>query len=537
MSKLPVGPEEPQAPPAGTPPEAAHQQLARLGLQVDVIQATLVRLLQDVVRAEARLGDTQAAQLVEANENLVLAALSSQQDPLTQLPNRALLADRFQQCRARARRQGEAFALLFVDLDGFKLLNDAHGHAFGDEVLRWVAGRLTTAVREVDTVSRHGGDEFVILLAELERPADVDTVIAKLKASLSGPVTLAGQEVVLSASIGVAHYPADGEDLDTLLGCADADMYRGKKRGPAPDRRPGTHPPAVAAVDDAQAQADAEASQARLREANEQLLLATLSARELVEAAEFARERQAEVLAAVTEELRNPSAPIRIANAMLGRLDDAAPLLPRVQQIIETQMRHMARLVADLVETSQQEPHALTLDRRPVDMTAVIDAAVETHRGQVASRSQRLSVQLPPPASGPHGASGATGLPRVMGDPASLELIVSNLIDNACRHTSDGGRIALNVSVDDASVQLTVADDGIGITPQMLPYVFEPFLLDAQALGEDGPGLGIGLTVVRALVRAQGGELAVHSAGTRRGSQFVVSLPRVDALQEATDGR
>jgi diguanylate cyclase len=193
--------------------------------------------------------------------------------------------------------------------------------------------------------------------------------------------------------------------------------------------------------------------------------------------------------------------------------------------------------VAGLVETSQHETAALALDRQAVDLSAVIDAAVETHRLQIASRSQRLSVHLPPPPAGSQSASGTDGPTRVMGDPARLEQIVGNLIDNACRHTFDGGCISLNVSVDDTNVVLTVADDGIGITPQMLPYVFEPFLLDAQALGEYGPGLGIGLTVVRALVRAMGGELAVHSAGTRRGSQFIVTLPRVDAPQETADGR
>lgn len=535
MTTEPGGPVGPQALPSEAAPlEAAHDRLASLGLQVDVMQAALVRLLQDIVRAEALISDTEAARLVEANENLVLAALEGQLDPLTRLPNRTLLVDRFQQARAHAKRQNHGFALLFLDLDDFKRLNDTYGHAFGDEVLRWVVGRVLASVREVDTVSRQGGDEFVVLLPDLLQPADADAVVAKLQAALAGPVTLDGHDLAMTASIGVAHYPADGDDLDTLLGVADAAMYRGKRRAaPGALKAPDPAPvPATKGLDPAEAERHAAA----MREANEQLLLATLSARELVSAANFARQRQAEVLAAVTEELRNPLAPIRIASQMLGRDDDAAPLLPRVQQIVETKMQHMARLVADLVETSQQSVEALVLDRHPVDMTHVIDAAVAALRPQIDSRSQRLSVQMPLMPAEPAGAADrdhSSQGAQVMGDAASLQQIVSNLLDNACRHTSDGGRIQLSLTVDDAELKLTVADDGIGITPQMLPYVFEPFLHDTQSLGTDGPGLGIGLTVVRALVHAQGGELAAHSAGTRRGSQFVVTLPRADATEAA----
>jgi signal transduction histidine kinase len=114
---------------------------------------------------------------------------------------------------------------------------------------------------------------------------------------------------------------------------------------------------------------------------------------------------------------------------------------------------------------------------------------------------------------------------EIQGDAARLEQIVSNLLDNASKHTHDGGRINLSVVVTAERMVLTVTDDGIGITPQMLPYVFEPFVQDTPALGFHGVGLGIGLTVVRALVRAHGGDLVAHSAGAGSGSQFVVTLP------------
>jgi diguanylate cyclase len=258
MDSLKPAPDDGDAALAG-----AQRRRAHLGIQIETMQATLVRLLQDVVAAETRLDDTRAAQLVEANERLTVAALASQAqadtaalaidalrqsaevDALTRLPNRRQLLDRFGQAVAAARRHGARLALLFVDLDDFKRLNDRHGHAFGDRVLRLAADRLASAVREIDTVSRHGGDEFLILLAELQQPGDAAVVAGKLVAALAAPTTVDGRPVQLSASIGVAVYPDDGEDLDTLTALADASMYTRKRaraaaaaRWPRPDRWP-----------------------------------------------------------------------------------------------------------------------------------------------------------------------------------------------------------------------------------------------------------------------------------------------------------
>jgi signal transduction histidine kinase len=121
-------------------------------------------------------------------------------------------------------------------------------------------------------------------------------------------------------------------------------------------------------------------------------------------------------------------------------------------------------------------------------------------------------------------------------DGPRLEQIVCNLIDNACRHTPDGGHVSLTAAVEGDRLLLTVADDGIGITPLLLPHVFEPFVQDTHALGFNGVGLGLGLTVVQALVHALGGEISAHSAGARRGSQFVVSLPLAPAAEKDADG-
>ncbi|MGA7980780.1 MAG: GGDEF domain-containing protein, partial [Chromatiaceae bacterium] len=251
--------------PTGHAVADAEDELARLGVQVDAMRALLVRLTQDAVRAGRCLGQSRPPGLVEVNEQLVLAALTSQADAevaaqalqdavqsaeldaLTQLANRTTLLGRFAQVLANARRHGVWFALLFLDLDKFKQFNDAYGHAFGDRVLKLVADRLVSAVRREDTVSRYGGDEFLVLLAELNRPEDARTVAEKLSEALGAPAELDGHVVGLSACVGIAIYPEDGDDFDTLVARADAAMYEAKRqraggvafRGKAPRDGPG----------------------------------------------------------------------------------------------------------------------------------------------------------------------------------------------------------------------------------------------------------------------------------------------------------
>jgi diguanylate cyclase (GGDEF)-like protein/PAS domain S-box-containing protein len=158
-------------------------------------------------------------------------AFLAQFDPLTGLPNRALLADRFEQMIVQARRHQAQLGVLFVDLDEFKLVNDSLGHAGGDELLKEAARRLQAVVRAGDTVARIAGDEFAIVLADLGRAEDAALVAQKLIERLSAAVEVGGHEIFVSASIGVALFPADGEDVETLLGAADAAMYRAKQAG------------------------------------------------------------------------------------------------------------------------------------------------------------------------------------------------------------------------------------------------------------------------------------------------------------------
>jgi diguanylate cyclase (GGDEF)-like protein len=152
-------------------------------------------------------------------------------DVLTGLPNRALFHDRLAQAVLLARRQQEICALLFLDMDRFKHVNDTLGHAVGDLLLREVARRLSATVRESDTVARLGGDEFVIILRTVTSPAAAAEVASKILAAISQLDRIAGHEVNVSFSIGIAMFPRDAQDVDELLMRADAAMYQAKDSG------------------------------------------------------------------------------------------------------------------------------------------------------------------------------------------------------------------------------------------------------------------------------------------------------------------
>jgi len=152
-------------------------------------------------------------------------------DPVTGLPNRNLFSDRLDHAMRSAERNGTRVALLFLDLDSFKTVNDTLGHAAGDELLKQVAERLTSTVRAADTVSRLGGDEFTIILENLPRDDDAAHVAAKIIEQSSWPYPVMSRDLFVSASIGIALYPADGTSVDTLLMRADAAMYRAKASG------------------------------------------------------------------------------------------------------------------------------------------------------------------------------------------------------------------------------------------------------------------------------------------------------------------
>ena len=152
-------------------------------------------------------------------------------DALTQLPNRVLLADRLRQAMARTQREGGLLAVVYLDLDDFKPINDCFGHTAGDRVLIQVAERLNASLRGGDTLSRIGCDEFVALISNLGDIAHCQRMLSRILEALAKPFTVAGTEAILSASLGVTLYPLDSADADALIRHADRAMYVAKDAG------------------------------------------------------------------------------------------------------------------------------------------------------------------------------------------------------------------------------------------------------------------------------------------------------------------
>lgn len=152
-------------------------------------------------------------------------------DPLTNLPNRTLFFDRLHQAINSARRQGTQVGVVMLDLDGFKSVNDAYGHAAGDEVLKIVASRLSVGMRATDTAARIGGDEFAWILPRVSSRDSVQRTIHKRLAAAREPIIVGAQELRVGITAGIAIYPDDGRDVDTLLRHADLAMYSAKRHG------------------------------------------------------------------------------------------------------------------------------------------------------------------------------------------------------------------------------------------------------------------------------------------------------------------
>ncbi len=192
------------------------------------------RLSIDVVRAEngqveqyvAVFSDISRVKIHEAELHRI-----AHYDPLTGIPNRRLLSDRLYQTIARAKRSGKSLGVCYLDLDGFKPVNDQFGHATGDLLLIEITKRLLKILREDDTLARLGGDEFVILFSELSEPEEIDIVLNRVLATINAPVTIEEHSLIISASIGATLYPEDNSDADTLLRHADQAMYRAKDAG------------------------------------------------------------------------------------------------------------------------------------------------------------------------------------------------------------------------------------------------------------------------------------------------------------------
>lgn len=174
-------------------------------------------------------------ELETAHEEVAAVLAASLHDPLTSLPNRTLFNDRLEHGLAQARRHGWTLAVMFIDLDGFKRINDVHGHSAGDQLLQMIASRLKKMTRNDDTVSRHGGDEFLFLLMELRQEADASGIAEKVIARVSEPCDVDTEAGLISVrvgcSIGISIFPRNGNTNGELIASADKAMYLAKRAG------------------------------------------------------------------------------------------------------------------------------------------------------------------------------------------------------------------------------------------------------------------------------------------------------------------
>jgi diguanylate cyclase (GGDEF)-like protein len=223
----------------GWPWVTSFDQMGEMGIKLAEIPphnplAEMLMLLQtnrtamDDAHEMAQVLRQRSQELEEVNRELAYRAFH---DALTGLPNRLMLRDRLGQAIARAQRNGTALAVLFIDLDRFKVINDTLGHRIGDVVLHAVAARISGQVRKTDTVAREGGDEFLVLLEEVGSAQSAARVAAKLLHSLDQPHQIEGQTLHCSGSIGVAMYPQDGNSAEELIKYADAAMFDSKGDG------------------------------------------------------------------------------------------------------------------------------------------------------------------------------------------------------------------------------------------------------------------------------------------------------------------
>lgn len=231
--------------------------------------------------------------------------------------------------------------------------------------------------------------------------------------------------------------------------------------------------------------------------------------------------RKDEFLAMLAHELRNPLAPISTAAQLLkfAQLDERR--IRETSEIISRQAQHMSSLIDDLLDVSRVTRGLIVLERECVDMKVIASEAVEQVRPLVRARHHRIAVHMPPEPI------------WVQGDRTRLVQIIANLLNNAAKYTPDGGEIELRLEAEGSRVECRVRDNGIGISADLLPHVFELFAQGQRSPDRSQGGLGLGLALVNSLVELHGGSIAAYSEGAGCGSEFTVSLPRLLAHPEA----
>jgi signal transduction histidine kinase/CheY-like chemotaxis protein len=234
-----------------------------------------------------------------------------------------------------------------------------------------------------------------------------------------------------------------------------------------------------------------------------------------------ANEQKDRFLAMLSHELRNPLAPIFTAVQLLEFSEGTDPRLRRAREIIARQVHHQARLIEDLLDLSRITHGRISLRREVHDLKVVLTAAVEDCRPSITEKGHQIHVSL-----------SEEPLPTEA-DPVRLEQVVTNLLINAIRYTDPGGTLWLSAARESDQAAIRIRDTGIGISPELLPRIFDLFIQGDAARDRPQGGLGIGLALVKTLVELHGGTIAAASAGLGAGSEFVVRLPLVKELSRA----
>jgi len=229
-----------------------------------------------------------------------------------------------------------------------------------------------------------------------------------------------------------------------------------------------------------------------------------------------ATSRRDEFLAMLGHELRNPLAPIANGIVLLRRLNCDNPDVARICDMVDRQLGSMRRLLDDLLDVARLHQGKLRVECQPLDLQPVVQSAIEVCRPFLERRSHQLTVELPPQPL------------RVLGDATRLSQAIANLLNNAIKYTPHDGSIIIRASLQQAQVTLCVRDNGIGMTPTLLPRIFELFVQGEQEAGKPHTGLGVGLALVDSIVQAHGGTVRALSEGRDLGSEFVMTLPYLE---------
>ena len=228
-----------------------------------------------------------------------------------------------------------------------------------------------------------------------------------------------------------------------------------------------------------------------------------------------------QILAMVAHELRGPLTPLRMASEMIRSASAERPDILRLIDMIDRQVNGIARLAQDLMDATRVERGAFRLDKIDLEIATLVADSCEITAAAAAAKNQSFTVSIPDRTL------------RVEGDPVRLTQAVSNMLHNAVKYTPARGTIRMTVFAESNNVVINIKDDGSGISPELLPHIFELFAQSSRTIASSAGGLGIGLAVVNAIAQSHGGSVSAASAGPGKGSEFTLKLPMARAARAA----